>query len=107
MQHYYTNDPDLAHDERTFDFELGGHRLRFTTDNGVFSKHTVDFGSRVLIATVLAETLPDGPILDVGAGYGPIGLALAKHCLLYTSDAADEGLGVDLGGRRIIKKKNI
>ncbi|MDF3334051.1 class I SAM-dependent methyltransferase [Lacticaseibacillus rhamnosus] len=79
MQHYYTNDPDLAHDERTFDFELGGHHLRFTTDNGVFSKHTVDFGSRVLIATVLAETLPDGPILDVGAGYGPIGVALAKH----------------------------
>ncbi len=28
MQRYYTNDPDLAHDERTFDFELGGHRLR-------------------------------------------------------------------------------
>ena len=28
-----------------------------------------------------------------------------KGCLLYTSDAADEGLGVDLGGRRIIKKK--
>ena len=27
------------------------------------------------------------------------------RCLLYTSDAADEGLGVDLGGRRIIKKK--
>ena len=27
-----------------------------------------------------------------------------QHCLLYTSDAADEGLGVDLGGRRIIKK---
>ncbi|GAB5886489.1 hypothetical protein JMUB7555_27280 [Staphylococcus aureus] len=29
---------------------------------------------------------------------------LAYLCLLYTSDAADEGLGVDLGGRRIIKK---
>ena len=28
-----------------------------------------------------------------------------NYCLLYTSDAADEGLGVDLGGRRIIKKK--
>ena len=28
-----------------------------------------------------------------------------NRCLLYTSDAADEGLGVDLGGRRIIKKK--
>ena len=30
---------------------------------------------------------------------------LGDPCLLYTSDAADEGLGVDLGGRRIIKKK--
>ena len=30
-----------------------------------------------------------------------------KICLLYTSDAADEGLGVDLGGRRIIKKNDI
>ena len=32
-------------------------------------------------------------------------MALMYLCLLYTSDAADEGLGVDLGGRRIIKKK--
>ena len=32
-------------------------------------------------------------------------LPQAYICLLYTSDAADEGLGVDLGGRRIIKKK--
>ena len=30
-----------------------------------------------------------------------------NNCLLYTSDAADEGLGVDLGGRRIIKKNII
>ncbi|MFR7699438.1 MAG: 16S rRNA methyltransferase, partial [Lacticaseibacillus paracasei] len=52
MNHYYTNDPDLAHDEHSFDFELGGHSLRFTSDNGVLSKHTVDFGSRVLIATI-------------------------------------------------------
>ena len=31
---------------------------------------------------------------------------LVKACLLYTSDAADERSSVDLGGRRIIKKKN-
>ena len=35
----------------------------------------------------------------VVAGDGQVSI-----CLLYTSDAADEGLGVDLGGRRIIKK---
>ena len=39
--------------------------------------------------------------------HGPYaqGYTRATICLLYTSDAADEGLGVDLGGRRIIKKK--
>ena len=44
-----------------------------------------------------------------GPGLEPVSPALAGRflttCLLYTSDAADEGLGVDLGGRRIIKKK--
>lgn len=78
MNHYYTNDPDLAHDEHTFSFELAGNTLQFTSDAGVFSKHTVDYGSRVLIDVVVAQALPDGSLLDVGAGYGPIGLSLAK-----------------------------
>ena len=34
------------------------------------------------------------------------GVAVGRGCLLYTSDAADDLLCVDLGGRRIIKKKN-
>ena len=34
-----------------------------------------------------------------------LGLSEGHHCLLYTSDAADEDYSVDLGGRRIIKKK--
>ena len=33
-------------------------------------------------------------------------VATSNLCLLYTSDAADERSSVDLGGRRIIKKKN-
>ena len=39
-------------------------------------------------------------------GLGQTALQLLKACLLYTSDAADERSSVDLGGRRIIKKKN-
>ena len=39
-----------------------------------------------------------------GAGHTETGV-VSNHCLLYTSDAADERSSVDLGGRRIIKKK--
>jgi 16S rRNA (guanine1207-N2)-methyltransferase len=46
------------------------------TDAGVFSKSGVDYGSRVLLdALVLA---PSAKVLDVGCGYGPIGLTAAK-----------------------------
>ena len=43
--------------------------------------------------------------LDGEVRRAPERLALLTHCLLYTSDAADERSSVDLGGRRIIKKK--
>jgi len=97
LNHYYTNDPDLAHDEQQFNFELGGQNLTFTTDNGVFSKRTIDYGSRVLIETVLAQALPAGNILDVGTGYGPIGLTMAKHFpnrTVVMSDVNQRALGL-------------
>jgi 16S rRNA (guanine1207-N2)-methyltransferase len=56
---------------------LKGNDLKFQSDAGVFSKNEVDFGSRVLIE---AFEFPEvkGDILDVGCGYGPIGLSIAK-----------------------------
>lgn len=75
--HYYTNQPHAAHDFTEFDFELKGHKFHFVTDSGVFSRNTIDYGSRVLIETFSAMDLPKGPLLDVGCGYGPIGLTLA------------------------------
>lgn len=75
--HYYTNQPSTPHDIAEWTFDLKGKTFRFMTDSGVFSKKTVDFGSRVLINAFSEENLPVGPMLDVGCGYGPIGLALA------------------------------
>ncbi|EOH98350.1 16S rRNA (-N2)-methyltransferase [Enterococcus haemoperoxidus ATCC BAA-382] len=76
--HYYTENPDLAHDLEQWSFELRGKKFQFLTDSGVFSRNTVDFGSRVLIDAFEWENLPEGKLLDVGCGYGPIGLALAS-----------------------------
>lgn len=62
---------------QTWTFTLRGHEFRFTTDSGVFSKRGVDFGTQLLIET-FEEPEVAGDLLDVGCGYGPIGLALAK-----------------------------
>ncbi|EFM11502.1 methyltransferase small [Paenibacillus curdlanolyticus YK9] len=74
--HYYSKTPDVQHDRKTLEFELRGVRLRFTTDAGVFSKSGIDFGSRVLIDAL--DIPVDAEVLDVGCGYGPIGLSAAK-----------------------------
>lgn len=74
-QHYYSRKPEVQHDRRTLSAVLRGRTFRFTSDAGVFSKGDVDYGSRALIE---AMEIPDGSsVLDVGCGYGPIGLAAA------------------------------
>jgi 16S rRNA (guanine1207-N2)-methyltransferase len=77
-KHYYSKEQSVESAPRFLDFTLRGQSLRFKTDNGVFSKGEVDFGSRLLIETFeFPES--DGDFLDVGCGYGPIGLSLAKQ----------------------------
>lgn len=74
-QHYYSQQPEARHDRRTLSTVLRGKTLRFTSDAYVFSKGDIDHGSRVLIETM---DIPDGSaVLDVGCGYGPIGISAA------------------------------
>jgi len=75
--HYYSKTPGAESNPQWWNFTLRGHNMRFKTDQGVFSKNEVDFGSRVLIEE-FTEPNVEGPLLDVGCGYGPIGLSLAK-----------------------------
>ncbi|WP_208585794.1 class I SAM-dependent methyltransferase [Gracilibacillus suaedae] len=76
MDQYFSRSPDVASDPQTWEYLLRGKKFTFTTDNGVFSKGEVDFGSRVLIEAFHAPDI-DGPLLDLGCGYGPISIALA------------------------------
>ncbi|ATA58560.1 16S RNA methylase RsmC [Geobacillus stearothermophilus] len=76
-EHYYSAAPTSERNPQTWTFTLRGHEFRFTTDSGVFSKRGVDFGTQLLIET-FEEPEVAGDLLDVGCGYGPIGLALAK-----------------------------
>lgn len=76
-EHYYSAAPTSERNPQTWTYVLRGHEFRFTTDNGVFAKREVDFGTRLLIET-FEEPEVAGGLLDVGCGYGPIGLALAR-----------------------------
>ena len=75
MEHYYSQKPGSISKEQTFQFDLRGRTFTFVTDRGVFSKERIDFGSVLLIETM---DIQDGMnVLDVGCGYGPIGLTAA------------------------------
>lgn len=77
-EQYFTAQPSAQHQYQTFDFTLLGHTLTFTTDSGVFSKSTIDFGTRVMLEAADERTFVAGKLLDLGAGYGPVGIAMAK-----------------------------
>lgn len=77
-EHYYSKKPQVQSNPQQWRYTLLGHSFLFETDSGVFSKGEVDFGSRLLIETFEMPDM-DGAVLDVGCGYGPIGLAIAKQ----------------------------
>ncbi|AQW21810.1 16S rRNA methyltransferase [Lentilactobacillus curieae] len=77
-QFYYSEHPDVVSDPQKWNFTLLGNNILFTSDNGVFSKKTVDYGTRVLIDNVNYAIIPEGKILDLGCGYGPVGIAIGK-----------------------------
>lgn len=78
MSHYYKDDENLDHDIRKKEIYINDIKLEFYTDRGVFSKEKLDFGTHVLLKHVeVGPTVKT--IIDMGCGYGPIGIYLAKE----------------------------
>lgn len=73
---YYAENPDSAHDLHELKVTLLGESFSFMTDSGVFSKKMIDFGSQVLLNCL--DFKEGDTLLDVGCGYGPLGIALSK-----------------------------
>ena len=76
MAHYYDSDPQSASKIREISFEIYDRKITLKTDNGVFSKSRVDEGSLAFLKVLLPLNLT-GKILDLGCGYGTIGLTIA------------------------------
>lgn len=96
MAHYFTNEKNLKSNEKTFNINIKDNNYQFITDEGVFSKEYLDFGSKVLLDNI--EVLEsDKNILDLGCGYGPIGISLAKENpkkTVYMIDINERAVGL-------------
>jgi 16S rRNA (guanine1207-N2)-methyltransferase len=73
MSHYFTKENDaLKSNEKLILVKIKDKSFSFFTDHGVFSKQGLDFGSRLLIESILEYE--GRKVLDVGCGYGPLGI---------------------------------
>ena len=77
MGNYFVNDDNLKSEIREFKINFLNQDFIFKTDNGVFSKGELDYGTYLLLTTVLNLDIK-GKVLDLGCGYGAIGVVISK-----------------------------
>ncbi len=82
-------DLDRLRRDIVFEDDLMGHHFVFHTTWGLFSPKGIDEGTRLLLRHM--EVRPDERAIDLGCGYGPIGMAIARnapegHCLMVDKD---------------------
>ncbi|RIW29998.1 class I SAM-dependent methyltransferase [Bacillus salacetis] len=107
--HYYSRTPEVESDPQKIEAVLRDFKFRLKTDQGVFSKNEIDFGSRLLIDS-FAENEIEGPLLDVGCGYGPVGLAMAKafpERTIHMVDVNERALGLAKENADVHKLSNV
>lgn len=77
MEHYFTNNENLKSELRNITYKNKNIEINFVSDLGVFSKDKVDFGSNLLVDSYIEYGRENVNALDLGCGYGFIGIALA------------------------------
>ena len=88
MSHYFELDPSLASKQRSIEYFIDGRTITLVSDNGVFSKNKIDEGTFAFLKVLVPLRL-SGKILDLGCGYGPIGLTIALTSPKARVDLAD------------------
>ena len=101
MEHYYTNNPTTESREKIINSIIVNENLKFYTDNGVFSKECVDFGTKTMLESFTTDK-ENAKVADIGCGYGVISIFLAKKYPTFKFTM------VDVNNRVLeLSKKNI
>ena len=77
MSHYFMNDESLVSQVRELIYKYASFSFTFFSDNGVFSKKSIDYGSRLLVESYLKDDTTSRKVLDVGCGYGFLGIVIS------------------------------
>lgn len=106
---YFDNNENLISKKREISVLLNDTKYTFISDNGVFSKGEVDYGSIALLKILLKQNFI-GNILDIGCGYGTIGLILAKNfpeCNFLLSDVNIRACALARENKKSFGVKNV
>ena len=94
MEQYFINNETLKSKRRSIYFKYGNFSCEFISDNGIFSKNKIDYGSKVLVDNYLKYRNNINNFLDVGCGYGFISIILSKTLNI-------SGIGIDVNKRAL------
>ena len=88
MSHYFENDNNLKEDKKIITVDMFGMGFRFSTNSGVFSKDKVDYGTKLLLNNIVIHK-KSGKLLDLGCGYGVLGVILGENYKNLDIDMVD------------------
>ena len=84
MGYYFDKNTSVESRETTTRVKIKDKFFIFKTDNNVFSKKGLDFGTRTLLECLPLNEI-SGEVLDFGCGYGPIGIFIKSNIITYSS----------------------
>ena len=113
MSHYFTNDTH-EHDYKIITYNINNGTYTFKTDAGVFSRNDVDYGTDLLIKTVIEDTTSQNQtqkqnptsMIDMGAGYGVISIVLSDQLKLNATAVDVNTNALELTKLNSANKKN-
>lgn len=98
MQHYFSENPKIKSEKKIIKYTIENKNFEFITDNGVFSKTKVDFGTDLMLRIFLKENTNKNKkfkMLDIGCGYGVVSVVMKtfyKNLDLTLSDVNERAL---------------
>ena len=108
MSHYFSEKQEVKSDRKIIKYEIENKNFEFVTDNGVFSKAKVDFGTDVMLKVFLRENLnrksQKFDVLDIGCGYGVVSVVIKsffENARTVSSDVNERAL--DLTRENLLK----